>query len=164
MKKIGALILSSLAIFSPIELSIIVLMGMILLDTLVKLISLKKLANREKRKYFDVFQSKMLRHGYIYKSAGYFILALAFFPIDYFFLTPFICKGIAYLGLEISFMTKALLTNGLLIIFSLIELGSINENWVDISGNNVLKSVYVTVAKIKKVIAENVNFLKGIKK
>jgi hypothetical protein len=164
MKKIGVLILSSLAIFSPIELSVIVLMGMILLDTLVKLISLKKLANREKRKYFDVFQSKMLRHGYIYKSAGYFILALALFPIDYFFLTPFICKGITYVGLEISFMTKALLTNGLLIIFSLIELGSINENWVDISGNNVLKSVYVTVAKIKKVIAENVNFLKGIKK
>ena len=56
------------------------------------------------------------------------------------------------------------MTNCLLIIFSLIELGSINENWVDISGNNVLKSVYVTVAKIKKVIAENVNFLKGIKK
>jgi hypothetical protein len=61
-------------------------------------------------------------------------------------------------------MSKALLTNGLLIIFALIELGSINENWIDISGNNLLKGVYVTVLKIKKVIAENVNFFKGIKK
>lgn len=136
---------------------------MILIDTLVKLISLKKISVRENRKFFDVFSSKMLRQGYIYKSAGYFILALALFPLDYFFLTPFICNLIKFTGLDFLFMGKAILTNGLLIIFSLIELGSINENWIDISGNNILKSVYSTVSKIKKVISDNVSFFKGIK-
>ena len=93
MKKITAVLLGALAVFSPIELSIIVLMFMIFIDTLVKMISLKKLANAEERKFFEVFSSKMLRHGYIYKSAGYFILALALFPLDYFFLTPFFWDG-----------------------------------------------------------------------
>lgn len=164
MKKITAVLLGALAVFSPIELSIIVLMFMILIDTLVKMVSLKKIANAEERKFFEVFSSKMLRHGYIYKSAGYFILALALFPLDYFFLTPFADKAVAFVGLDLDFMTTAFFTNALLIIFSIIELGSINENWVDITGNNILRGVYVTVGKIKKVIAENVNFLKGIKK
>jgi len=164
MKNLTAILLGALAVFSPIEMSILILMMMILVDTSVKLVSLKKLSIREERKFFDVFSSKMLRQGYIYKSAGYFILALALFPLDYFFLTPFVCKVLHFTGIDLMFMSKALLTNGLLIIFSLIELGSINENWIDISGNNILKGVYVTVAKIKNIIAENVNFFKGIKK
>ena len=164
MKNTLAILLGALAVFAPIQLSIIVLMGMIFVDTFVKLISLKKISVNEERGFFDVFSSKMLRQGYIYKSAGYFILALALFPLDYFFLTPFICHIIEYTGIGLDFMTKALLTNGLLIIFSMIELGSINENWIDISGNNLLKGVRVTVLKIKNVLIESINFFKGIKK
>ena len=70
MKNFTAILLGALAVFSPIEMSILILMMMILVDTAVKLVSLKKISIREERKFFDVFSSKMLRQGYIYKSAG----------------------------------------------------------------------------------------------
>ena len=55
--KITLLTLSILSFVSPIELSAILLMFVILVDTIIKLISLKKIACDEKRKYRDVFKS-----------------------------------------------------------------------------------------------------------
>ena len=53
--KITLLTLSFISFFSPIELSAILLMCIIFIDTIVKLISLKKIACAEGRKYKDVF-------------------------------------------------------------------------------------------------------------
>jgi hypothetical protein len=97
--KITLLILSIFSFFAPIELCSILLMVIIFIDTVVKLISLKKIACAENKKYMQVFKSKILRKGYIFKAAGYYILAMALFPLDYYALTPFtnsIIKALEY--------------------------------------------------------------------
>jgi len=43
--------------FAPIQMLVLILMFVILIDTIVKLISLKKIAQETKRKYKDVFKS-----------------------------------------------------------------------------------------------------------
>lgn len=161
------LITASLALisfFAPIELLIIILMGIIFIDTIAKLISLKIIANKDNRPYRDVFKSRMLRLGYIYKTAGYFFVALPLFPLDYYGLTPFIYKLIDFLGYGTIDLSKAVLTNALLMIFCLMEIASINENWFDISGNNILKAVWQTVKAIRKTIEATVAVYKDAKK
>lgn len=133
------------------------------IDTVVKLISLKVIANKEGRSFRDVFTSRMLRKGYIYKGAGYFILAGALFPLDYFMLTPFLngCLSECWSGLVIP--SAAIFTNFLLVIFSIIELSSINENWFDITGNNIFKSVFKTVKAIRKGVESTSSFIRKTK-
>jgi len=156
--------LALIAFFAPIELLIIILMGIIFIDTIVKLISLKIIANKEGRPYKAVFKSRMLRLGYIYKTAGYFFVALPLFPLDYFGLTPFTYKLIDFLGYDTIDLSKAIFTNAILIIFCLMEISSINENWFDITGNNILKAVWQTVKSIRKGIEAVATLYKDAKK
>jgi len=160
------LITASLALisfFAPIELLILILMGIIFIDTIVKLISLKIIAKKENRPYRDVFKSRMLRLGYIYKTAGYVFVVLPLFPLDYYGLTPFIYKLIDFLGYGTIDLSKAILTNALLMIFCLMEIASINENWFDITGNNILKTVWQTVKTIRKGIESTVSLYRNTK-
>ena len=138
-------------------------MGIMGLDTIVKVISLKIISKREERLFRDVFKSKMLRKGYIYKGAGYFLFAGAIFPLDYYMLTPFLEGLIKFLSWNLIIPTTAVFTNLLLIIFCIIEIASINENWFDISGNNIFKSVYNTVKMIRGGIESTVSFVKNTK-
>jgi len=161
--KITLFALSFFSFFAPIELCAILLMVVIFIDTLVKLISLKKIALNEGRKYRDVFKSKLLRRGYIFKAAGYYIFAGALFPLDYYALTPFANGLIEALGYKFVIPTQAIFTNILLCIFAIIELSSINENWFDITGNNMLKSVLDVVKKIRSGIQKVSDTYKDIK-
>lgn len=161
--KITLLTLSIFSFFAPIELCAILLMIIIFIDTIVKLIALKKIACEENRKYRDVFKSKILRRGYVFKAAGYYIFAGALFPLDYYALTPFSTGIIKALGYDFLIPTKAIFTNILLCIFSLIELSSINENWFDITGNNMLKSVFLIVKKVRTGIEKVSDTYKNIK-
>lgn len=162
-EKIAIFIVGIGAVIAPVEMCALLLMFVILIDTIVKLISLKKIACREKRKYRDVFKSKILRRGYIFKAAGYYILAGALFPLDYYALTPFSNGVIKTLGYDFLLPTKAIYTNFLLCIFALIEVASINENWFDITGNNMLKSVFAVVKKIRGTIEKISDTYKNIK-
>lgn len=148
---------------APIELSIILLMLAMGVDTLVKLISLKVQSKRDGRKYMEVFRSKMLRKGYIFKGTGYLLFALAVFPLDFYMLTPFIKSFMSYLSIEYIIMTEAIFTNSLLIIFCMIELASVNENWFDITGNNILRSVRETVVVLRDSINGVTDFISRTK-
>ena len=161
--KITLTVLSIFSIFAPVELCSIILMTIIFIDTIVKLISLKKIACFEKRKYREVFKSKVLRRGYIFKAAGYYIFAGAVFPLDYFALTPFSNGILKALGYSFTIPTTALFTNVLLCIFAIIELASINENWFDITGNNILKSASDAIKKIRSGIEAVSDTYKNIK-
>lgn len=163
MKKLATVFTLFLGFISPIELSIILLMGAMGVDTLVKLISLKIQSKRDGRRYMDVFASKMLRKGYILKGSGYLLFALAVFPLDFYMLTPFTKGFMQYLSIEYIVVTKAIFTNILLIIFCIIELASINENWFDISGNNILKSVKDTVVVLRDSINNVTDFISRTK-
>jgi hypothetical protein len=163
MKKLATVFTLLLGFISPIELSIILLMGAMGVDTLVKLISLKIQSKRDGRRYMDVFASKMLRKGYILKGSGYLLFALAVFPLDFYMLTPFTKGFMQYLSIEYIVVTKAIFTNILLIIFCIIELASINENWFDISGNNILKSVKDTVVVLRDSINNVTDFISRTK-
>jgi hypothetical protein len=165
MKKALIWLVGIFGVFAPIELCVIILMIVMGIDTLVKLFAIKRIAKRTGRKYNDVFESKVLRTGYIYKAAGYLILAGAIFPIDFYFLTPFLQKGIDMFAssYHITILTTALFTNLLLIIFSLIEVSSINENWIDITGNNMLSKVFAMVKRIRGGIQETASFIKTTK-
>ena len=138
-------------------------MTVIFIDTIVKLVSLKKIACTEGKKYKDVFRSKILRRGYIFKGAGYYLLALAVFPLDYFGFTPFLQSTLKVTGYEIIIPTKAFFTNILLYIFAIIELSSINENWFDLTGNNIFKSVLSVVKTIRGGIEKVSDTYKNIK-
>ena len=138
--------------FAPIQMLVLILMFVILIDTVVKLISLNKIAQETNRKYKDVFKSKILRHGYLYKTAGYLIMVAVIFPIDYYALTPFISAMLKVFNLQALVITPAICTNVLLAILCLMEVSSINENWFDISKNNILKSVSNSFNRIKKTI------------
>ena len=161
--NITLVILSIFSVFAPIELCVIILMSIIFLDTAVKLVSLKKIACVENKKYRDVFKSKMLRRGYIFKAAGYYILAGGLFPLDYYALTPFTSGILTALGYTFTIPTTALFTNMLLCIFAIMELSSINENWFDISGNNIFKSVFSIVRKIRSTVSKVSDTWKDIK-
>lgn len=161
--KITLFALSIFSFFSPIELSAILLMTVIFIDTIVKLVSLKKIACEEKKTYRQVFKSKVLRRGYIFKGAGYYIFAGAVFPLDYFGFTPFLQQLLKATGYEIIIPTKALFTNALLYIFAIIELSSINENWFDLTGNNIFKSVLSIVKTIREGIEKVSDTYKNIK-
>jgi hypothetical protein len=162
-EKITIFIVALTSLLAPVELAVICLMAIIFIDTIVKLISLKYIAKRERRKYRDVFKSKMLRRGYIYKSLGYAFIAVPLFPLDYYVLTPFLDSLLKALEYDIV-LNKAVFTNGILIIFSIIELASINENWFDISGNNVLSRVWVIVKRIRKTVEQTAETYRNIKK
>ena len=138
--------------FAPIQMLVLILMFVILIDTVVKLISLNKIAQETNRKYKDVFKSKILRHGYLYKTAGYLIMVAVIFPIDYYALTPFISAMLTVFNLQALVMSSALCTNILLAILCLMEVSSINENWFDISKNNILTSVSNSFNKIRKTV------------
>ena len=156
-------VLTISSFFAPIQIMVIVLMFIIFVDTVVKLISLRKIAKESKRKYRDVFKSKLLRRGYVFKAAGYYIFAGALFPLDYYALTPFSNGVIKALGYGFTVPTAAVYTNFLLCIFAIIELSSINENWFDITGNNMLKSVFSTVKKIRGTIEKVSDTYKNVK-
>jgi ABC-type dipeptide/oligopeptide/nickel transport system permease component len=156
-------ILAVFSFFAPIEIMVLVLMFIIFVDTVVKLISLRKIAKESKRKYRDVFKSRILRHGYVYKALGYYITAGVIFPLDYYALTPFANGLFKFLGFSFIIAVPAVFTNILLGIFSIIELASINENWFDITGNNVLRKTCNTVKKLKKGLKEVSDTYKDIK-
>lgn len=138
--------------FAPIQMLVIILMITILIDTVIKLISLKKISKETNRPYREVFKSKLLRQGYLYKTAGYLIMALAIFPIDYYALTPFIHSILKLWNINALINTTAICTNVLLAILCLMEISSINENWFAISKNNILRSVSNSFNKIRKNI------------
>jgi hypothetical protein len=138
-------------------------MLIIFVDTVVKLISLKKIAKETNRKYREVFKSRILRQGYVYKALGYYITAGVVFPLDYYALTPFINGLLKFLNFDFVIGVPAILTNILLGIFSIIELASINENWFDITGNNVLKKTCDTVKKLRKGLKDASDTYKDIK-
>jgi hypothetical protein len=161
--KLTIFLLTLASILAPVELSVICLFGTMGVDTIVKLISLKFIAKREGRPYREVFLSKMLRRGYMFKLAGYAFVAIPLFPLDYYLLTPFVKNLLSVTGYEIV-LNKALFTNGILIIFSLIEISSINENWFDITGNNMLKAVFTVVKKIRRTIEGAAETYRNIKK
>ena len=127
-------------------------MFIIFVDTVVKLISLNKIAQETNRKYNEVFKSRILRLGYLYKTAGYFIMVAVIFPIDYYALTPFIAAMLKIFNLQALVITPALCTNILLAMLCLMEVSSINENWFDISKNNILKSVSNSFNRIRKTV------------
>ena len=158
---LGMLAVSSF--FAPVEIMAIVLMFIIFVDTVVKLIALRKIARETKRKYRDVFKSRILRQGYIYKSLGYYITAGVVFPLDYYALTPFINGLLKFLNFDFIIAVPAILTNILLGLFSIIELASINENWFDITGNNVLRKTCDTVKKLRKGLKQVSHTYKDIK-
>lgn len=162
-EKVTIFLVALTSLLAPVELSVICLMGMIFIDSIVKLISLKYIAKKENRTYRDVFESKMLRRGYLFKSIGYAFLAVPLFPLDYYVLTPFLDVVLKALDYDIV-LNKAVFTNGILIIFSIIELASINENWFDISGNNILSMVWVTVKKIRRAAEGVAETYRDIKK
>lgn len=161
--KISLWVLGISSFFAPVELMAIILMFIIFIDTVVKLISLKKIAKESNRKYREVFKSKILRQGYVYKALGYYIAAGAIFPLDYYALTPFANGILSFLNFSFMITTPAIFTNILLGIFAIIELASINENWFDITGNNVLKKSCETVRKLKKSLKDFSDFHKEIK-
>ena len=161
--KLTLFFVSIFSIFAPIELCSIILMFIIFIDTVLKLISLRKIAHKSERKYNEVFKSRILRKGYIFKAAGYYILAGALFPLDYYALTPFSKNVIDGVGYVIDIPNTAIYTNILLCIFSLMELSSINENWFDMTGNNMLRSVRQTVKKLRLGIENVSDTYKNIK-
>lgn len=161
--KVTTALIGIWAFFAPVELAIISLFTMIFIDTIVKLISLRTLAKEEKKTYREVFRSKMLRRGYIFKAAGYAFLAGPLFPLDFYILTPFVQGTIKALGYSFTIPTQAIFTNGLLIIFCLIEFASINENWFDLTGNNMLRSVFKTVKSIRRSVQSISDLYKNVK-
>lgn len=161
--KLTLVALSISSFFAPVELMAIILMIIIFIDTVVKLISLRKIAKETNRRYRDVFKSRILRQGYVYKALGYYITAGAVFPLDYYALTPFANSALQFFNFSFVIPTPAVFTNILLGIFAIIELASINENWFDITGNNVLKKTCETVKKIKTGLKEASDFYKETK-
>jgi hypothetical protein len=163
VKKIFTLSTFLLGVVAPIELCIIILLAIMSVDTIVKVISLKVISKREGRPFRDLFKSSMLRKGYIYKGAGYFLFAGAVFPLDYFMLTPFLNGSLSFFWPGVAIPSAAIFTNFLLVIFTIIELASINENWFDMTGNNMLKSVFRTVKAIRKGIESTTSFIRKTK-
>jgi len=156
-------VLTITSFFAPIQLMVMVLMFIIFVDTVIKLISLRKIAKETNRKYREVFKSRILRQGYIYKALGYYITAGVVFPLDYYALTPFLNGLLDFLGFSFIISVPAILTNILLGIFSLIELASINENWFDITGNNILNKTFSTIKRLRKVLKDTSDTYKDIK-
>lgn len=160
--KLTIFFLALASLWAPVQLSAICLFIAIGVDTLVKLISLKVIANKEGRKYRDVFLSKMLRRGYMFKLAGYAFVALPLLPLDYYMITPFVKNVLNATGYNIV-LNDAIFTNGILIIFSLIEISSINENWFDITGNNMLNGVFRMVKSIRSFVEKASETYRNIK-
>ena len=66
MKTSIILIMTTLfSFFAPVGITIAILFGFILLDTIVKIISLQVIAKREEKSFFDLFLSKTLRTKFI---------------------------------------------------------------------------------------------------
>lgn len=160
--KLITFLIALSAMWAPVELSAICLFLTIGVDTIVKLISLWYISKREKKPYKAVFKSKMLRRGYMFKLAGYAFVALPLLPLDFYLLTPFVSSLLKSAGYDI-ILNKAIFTNGILIIFSLIEISSINENWFDITGNNMLKAVFTIVKKIRGVVESAASTYRNMK-
>jgi hypothetical protein len=134
------------------------------IDTIVKILSLRTISRKENRPFRDLYKSRIARKGYFLKVVGYMIMVLPLLPLDVYFLTPFAVKSTAIFGYEIGkILTPALFTNGLLVIFCLIELSSINENWFDFSGNNILSGVSNILKKTKSVVLNASKFYKEVK-
>ena len=55
--------------------------------------------------------------------------------------------------------TSAVFTNLLLTLFCLMEISSINENWFDITGNNMLKRASEKIKKIRSAIQSTTEFV-----
>ena len=79
-------------------------------------------------------------------------MTVAIFPIDYYGLTPFIHSILKIWNITALINATAICTNVLLVILCLMEVSSINENWFDISKNNILRSVSNSFNKIRKTI------------
>jgi hypothetical protein len=135
------------------------------IDTIVKILSLRTISRKENRPFRDLYKSRIARKGYFLKVVGYMIMVLPLLPLDVYFLTPFAIKSSIILGYDFgNILSPALFTNGLLVIFCLIELSSINENWFDFSGNNMFNSVSITLKKTKSIIFSLSSFYKEVKK
>jgi hypothetical protein len=166
MKKTSVLAFLGIGFFAPIELMIIILMGIILIDTMIKLFWLRKEAKLQGRPFRDLFRSKILRRGYLFKSIGYMVIAGPLFPLDYYALTPFLDASLMYFIPDIQvaqMITPAAFTNILLIIFCLMELSSINENWFDLTGNNILSRCFQFIKKIRGGVRSVADDIREIK-
>jgi hypothetical protein len=165
MKNLAFYLIITITTFlAPIELVCFILMFIMGVDTIVKILSLRTISRKEKRPFRDLYKSRIARKGYFLKVVGYMIMVLPLLPLDVYFLTPFAIKSSATLGYDLGkILTPALFTNGLLVIFCLIELSSINENWFDFSGNNILSGVSKTLKKTKSVVLNASKFYKEVK-
>lgn len=160
--------LGVISFFLPIAIPSLILMLFICTDTIVKLFALKTIAVKENKRYLDVFQSKTLRKKFILKSLGYLTLIVPIAVLDIYLLTPFLHWVLNYywqivMSTQIDFI-HAMFTNMLLIIFCLMELSSINENWDLLSGNNIFESVKKTIINIRGGISHVVDFIVETKK
>lgn len=158
---ITLILISILSFYAPIALCVVLLMGMIFLDTIVKVMSLYTVAKKDNRPYFDVFKSEILRKKFVLKSIGYMILAVPVATLDILILSPslewFLCQ---YYDFKVP--VEAIFSNFLLIIFCFMELSSVNENWNVLSGTNIFKSAFKVVKKIRVALAEAARIKKEI--
>lgn len=159
--SITLILVTILSFFAPISLCVVLLMGVIFLDTIVKLLSLITVAKESNRRYLDVFESEILRKKFVLKSIGYMILAVPVATLDILILSPaldwVVCE---YFDFKIPI--EAVFSNFLLIIFCFMELSSINENWNALSGNNIFKSVVKAVKEMRKILTEIAKIKKEI--
>lgn len=153
---------SVFSFFAPIAVTICILMGFILVDTLMKVGSIYFIAKREDRKFFDVFKSKILRVKFILKSLGYMALAFPVAILDIKIITPTIKWALENFT-KYTVPTEALTANVLIVIFCLMELSSINENWNVITRVNLFKSVSKVTIKVRDIIISIMSFFKSIK-
>lgn len=163
MKGISVVVLGTIAsVFLPIQITAILLMFMIFIDTCVKMFSLRKEANSTGRKFKDVFSSKILRQGYLYKAGGYFIFTAAILPFDFYLLSPYVEHLVNLSDYILNVHMQAVFTNLLLLIFCLMELSSINENWYDISGSNMFRRITSIAMKIRESLKTVLSFKKDV--
>lgn len=164
MKAYLILLLTTVfSFFAPISFTIVVLMGMILIDTIVKLFSLRTLAKSQNRKYLDVFESEILRKRFILKSLGYLLLCLPVSALDIFAITPSI-NWFLSTSFDITIPTKAVTSNILILLFCFMELSSINENWNTLTGNDLFKAVIKATKKVRTIISYVIDVKNIIKK
>lgn len=153
-----------ISFFAPVGITIGILFGFILLDTLVKIVSLKVLAKRENKSFFDLFLSRTLRTKFILKSMGYLVMAIPVTVLDIYILTPTLKTVTDVFFTNLIIPTDAFFGNILVIIFCAMELYSVNENWNVISKVDLFKKVSQTAIIIREKIGKIIDFIQELKR
>lgn len=155
---------TTLSFFAPIGITIVILLGFILLDTIVKIASLYAISKREQIRFMDIFLSKTLRVKFVLKSLGYLVLIIPITIMDILVLTPALTIVLEAFFSHIYIPTDALFANILVVIFCGMELYSVNENWDVISNVNLFKRVSEFALKIRRKINTVVEFIQELKR